>query len=238
MSELLRLKVSRTLQTFLSGTLIMATAGCSVFGIQSVKEPSFRTILEEDEYSIREYDEYVIVSTLVGGNLDAAGNKAFKRLFAYISGANSSKTKITMTAPVLAGVGDGSFQAPLDTTSDQSRRKKIRGEKIAMTAPVIAEKQNNLWKFSFVLPAKYKLDDAPIPTSSNLELSKVEKQKVAVKRYSGSWNEKNRQVQSKKLLDWVKDNKLVATSGVVSAGYNPPWTLPFLKRNEVMVSIK
>jgi hypothetical protein len=197
------------------------TTGCSVFGIRTSEEPNYMLIGGYGQFEIREYEEFVVVETDVNASYTEAGNIAFKKLFAYISGENLSKTKIAMTAPVISKNGNA-----------------LAGEKISMTSPVLGKRQAEGWRYSFVLPAIYTLDNAPLPSNPEVKLAVIPRKKVAVIRYSGSWKEQTMREKSKELVKWVHANGLERLSRPRSAGYDPPWTLPFLRRNEIMIDVK
>ena len=195
--------------------------GCSVVGIRTTEEASYTVLAEYDQIEIREYKELVVVETDVDASYDKAGNIAFKKLFGYISGENVSQSKIAMTAPVIS-----------------KERNADTGEKVAMTSPVIGEKQGQGWRYSFVLPAGYTLETAPLPTNPEVNLSLIPRKKVAVIRYSGLWREPAMREKSDELVEWIQTNGIERLSTPRSAGYDPPWTLPFLRRNEIMVDVK
>ncbi len=197
------------------------STGCSFFGIRNTEEAGYAVIVKRDQIEIREYDELVVVETFVNTGYEEAGNIAFKKLFAYISGENISKTKIAMTAPVMSRE---EFAAD--------------GEKVAMTSPVLGEKQGQGWRYSFVLPANYTPETAPLPTNPEVKLAVIPGKKVAVIRYSGSWKEQAMREKSEELIEWIRINGLERLSSPRSAGYDPPWTLPFLRRNEIMIDVK
>jgi len=201
--------------------VILLQSGCSLVGIRSTEEPNYSLLQNEDRFEVREYEALVIAETLVDSDFDDAGNIAFRRLFAYISGDNETAAEIAMTAPVMAHDENGSS-----------------GEKISMTAPVTGEETPRGWRFAFVLPSGYRLATAPVPGNPDVRLEQVPARKVAVLRYSGSWNETAYEDNLEKLQQWMRRNQLEADSLPRVAGYDPPWTLPFLRRNEVMIDIK
>ncbi len=201
--------------------LVVMLQGCSVFGIRSAEEAAYSVLQQQGDYELREYESLVVATTLVDSDFDEAGKLAFRRLFNYISGDNQSARKIDMTAPVLAAEN-----RPADT------------EKIAMTAPVIREKVDQGWRFSFVLPASYTLATAPLPIDERVNLEKIPSRKVAAVQYSGSWNQSRFDENTDSLLQWIAEQQLEPDSPPRVAGYDPPWTLPFLRRNEVLVDIK
>jgi len=190
-------------------------------GVRSTEEPNYSLLQNEGQYEVREYEALVIAETLVDAGFDDAGKIAFKRLFDYISGDNETAAEITMTAPVMA--------------LDENRSS---GEKISMTAPVTGQETPLGWRFAFVLPSGYTLATAPVPGNPEVRLEQVPARKVAVVRYSGSWNEMAYEENLKNLQQWMRQNQLDTDSLPRVAGYDPPWTLPFLRRNEVMIDIK
>jgi DNA gyrase inhibitor GyrI len=200
--------------------LSFLTTGCSFFGIRNTEEAGYAVIDKHDPIEIREYDELVVVETFVNTGYEEAGTIAFKKLFAYISGENILRTKIAMTSPVISKEGD----VPA-------------GDKIAMTSPVLGQRQDKGWRYSFVLPAGYTLENAPLPSNPEVKLAVVPKKKVAVIRYAGSWKEQTIREKSKELVEWIQANGLERLSGPRSARYDPPWTIPFLRRNEVMIDV-
>ena len=201
--------------------VILLQSGCSLVGIRSAEEPNYLLLQNEDRFEVREYEQLLLAETLVDSNFDDAGNIAFKRLFGYITGDNEAASEIAMTAPVMA--------------LDENRSS---GEKISMTAPVTGQETLLGWRFAFVLPSVYTLATAPVPSNPEIRLTQVPARKVAVVRYSGSWSETAYQENLKNLQQWVRQNQLETDGLPRVAGYDPPWALPFLRRNEVMIDIK
>ena len=201
--------------------VILFQTGCSLVGVRTTDEPGYSLLQSQDSFELREYETMVVAETLVDATFDDAGNIAFRRLFGYISGDNRSSSEIDMTAPVMAVDEDLSG-----------------GQKISMTAPVTGQETALGWRFAFVLPSAYTLANAPEPTNPRVRLAQVPARKVAVVRYSGSWSEAAYQENLALLQAWMKQNQLEADSQPRVAGYDPPWTLPFLRRNEVLIDLK
>ena len=200
--------------------VVLFQTGCSLVGVRTTDEPSYSLLQSQDEFELREYETMVVAETLVDATFDDAGSIAFRRLFGYISGDNRSSTEIDMTAPVIAVDEDLSG-----------------GQKISMTAPVTGQETTLGWRFAFVLPSAYTLANAPAPNNPQVRLAQVPARKVAVVRYSGSWSEKAYQENLELLQQWMQQNRLEAASLPRVAGYDPPWTLPFLRRNEVLIDV-
>jgi hypothetical protein len=195
-------------------------SGCSVFGLNTVEEAPYVVLMADDNYELRLYEPMVIAETYINGDFDEAGNQAFRKLFGYISGDNAASSEIAMTAPVIADPGESG-----------------NGEKIDMTVPVLEQKNEQGWRYMFVLPAGYSIQTAPEPLNEDVKLSSQPEKRVAVIRYSGTSDEKVIDEKTIQLRQWIAANDLAPVSEPRWAGYNPPWTLPFLRRNEVMIDV-
>ena len=192
--------------------------GCTVIGIRNYEILSYRTLLKEREFEIRAYDNYLTASVESEGSYEDSSDSSFNLLFKYISGDNVSREKIEKTAPII-------------------KRKKLK-EKIEMTAPVFQKKEGNRWTMFFVLPSKYNLENVPVPSDPRVVIKLIKSQKAAVVQYSGIMNDEKIKINSLKLLKWVNRKKYRMIGVPYSAGYDPPWTIPFLRRNEILVQIR
>ena len=202
------------------GTLLvipLLASACSVVGIRTVEEAGYAVIAEEGAFEVRDYGPLVVAETRVEGGMGENQNRAFFRLFDYISGENEVGQEIAMTAPV--------FQQP-------------EGTKIAMTAPVFQERTESGWSMAFVLPREFSLETAPRPTSAAVVLREVPATRMAVVRYSGLRSEQALERHTERLLAWISEQELETRSGPRSAAYDPPFTVPFLRRNEVLIEVE
>jgi hypothetical protein len=187
----------------------------------SYEEPGYAVVSRTGDVEYRRYDGYLVAETIVEGaaDFDSAGNEGFRRLFRYIAGGNTARSKIAMTAPV---------------TQESPDRK---GEKIAMTVPVQQAGSDAGWRIAFMLPRQYTLETAPVPADSRVRVRAVPGRLVAVLRYSGRWTESNFLEHREDLLTSLSE-KGIGTSGEPwLARYNAPFSVPFLRRNEVLVEV-
>jgi len=111
-------------------------------------------------------------------------------------------------------------------------------EKIAMTAPVYANLDGELHAIAFVMPKTYKLDSLPIPKDSRVKLVKIPEKKMAVLRFS--WISSGKRVKrlKNKLLLILASDEIKVTGTPSYAGYNAPWSPPWMARHEILVEIK
>ncbi len=199
--------------------------GCSVVGVRTTEEAVYTLVKQENDFEIRQYASVMAVQTYVDQeDFDDASGIAFRRLFDYITGNNLSTDDIAMTAPVIA-----------------SPAAANKSQKIAMTSPVIAtpKKTNETgWTLSFVLPASFTAANSPSPTDPSVKLTELPEKTVAAIRYTGLWDNERFETQTEMLHNWLKDNGYQSISGPSYAGYDPPWALPFLRRNEVLIDVQ
>lgn len=200
--------------------LALILQGCSIFGIRSSEEAAYKIVLTDGPFEIRQYAKVMMVETSVtASSFEEATDVTFNRLFDYISGENIQNEDVSMTAPVFS-----------------SRS----GEKIEMTSPVLSSvsgSKESTWTLAFVLPDHYQKSNAPKPSDPNVVLVEQPEKRVAVVSFSGLWDQERFDQESKKLQSWIRENGYTSVGPDFFAGYDPPWTLPFLRRNEVMRTV-
>jgi len=130
-------------------------------------------------------------------------------------------------------IGEG-FQLLADYIFGNNVVKK----NIAMTAPVQKQLTDNTWQISFVMPSEYKMDTLPKPLNDRVTLKKIPAKQFVVITFSGTNSDKNVKEHEEKLMKYIKSNNLSVTGSSKYAFYNPPWTLPFMRRNEIMIEIQ
>ena len=182
----------------------------------ATEEAPSTVIKTDDIFELREYAPQVLAEIIVDGDLEGAGNKAFRPLFRYISGDNKSRGKIAMTAPV---------------------SQEQKGEKISMTAPVSQQSVQGKWAVSFMMPASYTMETLPTPDDSSITLRQVPARRIAAVRYSGFWSQEKYLLHKEKLEKWIKDNRFTVTGEPIWARYNAPFTPWFLRRNEILIPV-
>lgn len=109
--------------------------------------------------------------------------------------------------------------------------------KMEMTAPVLQEQDMDKWKVRFVMPKKYSLETLAKPNSKDIVLISLPARRLAVIRFSGLANDETIKRRTNQLKAYILAETLKPMGEPILAFYNPPWTLPFLRRNEVMIEI-
>lgn len=202
--------------------LALLWVGRRVLVASQVEEPAYQRLAQYDGFELREYAPTVVAATEVQGDFRQSLDEGFRRLAGYIFGGNRRQQEISMTAPV----------------SLQRTPPSEQGERISMTAPVSAERQEQGWRVTFVMPSEYTLETLPQPVDERVRLEPVPARKVAVLRFSGRATEDMAEAHKAELLQRLEGQGLRATGQPVLAQYNPPWTPPFLRRNEILVPVE
>jgi effector-binding domain-containing protein len=184
--------------------------------MSAVEKPKYTIVERIEEVEIRDYPPMIVAEVEVSGERKVAINQGFRRIANYIFGDNSPTQKIEMTAPVT---------------------QQASGEKIAMTAPVLQEAASDLWKVRFIMPGSYRLETLPTPNDKSVKLIALPPQRYAALGFSGLASEDAIAAQKRLLFDTLAKHGVSTQGEAVLAFYNPPWTLPFLRRNEILVKV-
>ncbi|KAL0844476.1 hypothetical protein Bca101_017722 [Brassica carinata] len=198
-----------------------------VFGKIAVETPKHTVVKSGDGYEIREYPPAVAVEVTYDpsefkGDKDGGFMVLAKYIGVFGKPENQKPEKIAMTAPVITK----------------------EGEKIAMTAPVVTkegggEKKKKTVTMQFLLPEMYKkAEDAPRPTDERVVIKEEGGRKYGVVTFGGTAVESVVSEKVKKLRRDLERDGFKITGDYVLARYNPPWTLPPFKTNEVMIPVE
>jgi hypothetical protein len=182
------------------------------------EEPHFLGQPLTGDVEIRKYGPRIAAETTVEDGEDRARNVGFRRLARYIFGANHHDQEIAMTAPVA---------------------QQSVGNEIAMTAPVAQSRDaSGRWTIRFFMPSKWTLDTLPDPDDDDVSLVEVPGETVAVLRFSGNRGPKAVADHTDRLLKILSNNGIEPAGDAVAWFYDPPWTLPFRRRNEIAIPLR
>jgi hypothetical protein len=203
--------MKRKTMIYLSITAIFVLAGIFAWNTMTraaYESAEYKVVESDGKFEVREYPDLMLVATKT--KLDAQGRDgSFMKLFRYISGANESDKKISMTTPVF----------------------------------MENDKSDSAVQMGFVMPKDIALDGVPAPTGEGVDVRKRTGGRFAVLRFSGQLSVQSAKESETKLRTWMATKDLVAddsfeSSGVETAGYDPPFTPGPLRRNEVLIRLK
>merc|ERR1712137_791789 len=215
----------------------------SLFGKINVEQAKYTTEQEYDGWAIRLYQKAMAITTDCGSSLDDDKNKeAFKRLAGYIGVMSSprnerrqgeGKEKISMTAPVV------------NATEVLDENDTEKGE---MPHPLTNSVSGDVHHMAFILPSDYTIENAPNPTDSRVHLKELPPQRKAALTFSGTCSEDTARSKAEELLKQLREANIAldhSTEEKINnkkqyyevARYNPPWTIPFLRTNEVLIPL-
>ncbi len=188
--------------------------------VMAIEEPKYTVVMTDGPGEVRLYAPVLVAETLVEGDMDQASGKGFRLIADFIFGNN----QIAMTAPV--------------SIEPQSA-------KIAMTAPVMLEPQSNAvdfqkaqqWLVKFVMPSQYTLASIPKPKNSAVTLRELPSKPYVVLTYSGFNTQSRVQAKTQEAVQWALQHHLVLAGVPQLSRYDPPWTLPMFRRNEIMIEV-
>ncbi len=183
--------------------------------LSDVEKPDYKVIQSEQNIEIRQYEPMIIAEVEVDGKREGAIGDGFRLLADYIFGNNTVQQVISMTAPV----------------------QQKENQKIAMTAPVQQQSTGKSWRMSFVMPSKYSMDSLPVPNNNRVRLKEILTKKFVVIEFSGTNSNENVTEHENQLMNYIEANQIKINGSPNYGFYNPPWSLPFLRRNEVMIEI-
>ena len=194
----------------------------------AIEEPKYEVLLTDKQFEVRKYAPVMVAETLVEGDMDDASSKGFRLIADYIFGnnqlPNATSSKIAMTAPVIL---------------------EPQSSKIAMTAPVTLEPQSadanmqsaKQWLVQFVMPSQYTLATIPKPKNNAVSLREIPSKHYAVLKYSGFNTVARVQARTQEARELAIKNNLKMIGQPQLSRYDPPWTLPRLRRNESMIEV-
>lgn len=183
----------------------------------AIDEPSYTVLQTNDVFEVRQYAPYLVAEVAVPGPVDEAGSQGFKLLGGYIFGKNKGERKLDMTAPVT--------------------QQAAPPVKLDMTAPVTQAATPGGFLVQFVMPKGYTLATLPEPLDARVKLREVPGSRVAVIRFSGSWSQSTYEEHLQKLRSALAAAGMATTGEPVSSRYNSPFSLPFLRRNEIWLNL-
>ena len=184
----------------------------------ATEEPDFELLERSGNFERRAYQPQIIAETNTTGPFNKASSAGFRILADYIFGNNTDSSgesgKISMTAPV--------------TLSPSSSR-------VAMNDHESIDHQDAAWRVQFMMPEGFTMETLPKPVDPSVSLRVIPAKEYAVIRFSGLAGERKIARKTQELENWMQGRSLESTQEPSLARYDPPWTPPFLRRNEILI---
>lgn len=204
----------RKLMTILA-TAFLLTPAAGAETYRGYETPAYKVERRIGTAEVRVYAPALVAEVTVRGTRQGAANRGFRILAGYIFGKNDGSARIDMTTPV----------------------GQARGEKIAMTTPVAQAGAEGLWTIRFTMPATYTRDTLPKARDPHIRFLDLPERRVLVLQFSG--------MPGDKVLAEAADRLrgIAAAAGLKPQGapeyqfYDPPLTLPWNRRNEVLFAL-
>ena len=201
---------------WIAGIVLLAlVAGAAAGPLMSrVEQPVYKIEASEGAFEVRSYGPVIAAEAVVEGERKTAISEGFRLIAAYIFGANKPNAKIAMTAPV------------------QQQKQTI-----AMTAPVTQQGAGNAWTVRFIMPKSWTMDALPTPNDMRVRLKPIPARRFAAITFSGTATNDVIEKKTEELRRYSSAHNLATVGEPLLAFYNPPWTLPLFRRNEVMLEL-
>ena len=216
------------LHFFKKWALFVLTAAMSLPAMADLETPKYKILQAAEPFEIRQYEPYMVAEVLTEGERDDAVNAGFRLLADFIFGNNTVTKKIDMTAPVTQQSEKIDMTLPITQQST----------KIDMTAPVTQQAEADQWRITFTMPSQYTMQTLPKPNNDKVKIKTIPAKKFVVIVFSGTHSDSNIAEHQALLDQYVKDNKLKTRGTHLIAFYNSPWSLPFMRRNEVLLELR
>ena len=183
------------------------------------EQPAYTVEKRVGNLEVRSYPAMITAETTVfGAAWSESINEAFTRLAAYIFGENIDSEKFPMSAPVAA--------------------KEHVYEALPMSAPVTVRRESdNAVTLAFVLPLGRRASSLPKPIDTRISLVSHAARRVAAMRFSGFFDGRTARAKALELADRARSAGLIPRGEATFAAYDPPSTLPFLRREEVWIEL-
>ena len=197
--------------------LSVLALGAAMIGpiMSNVEVPAYKILKKDQNIEIRQYPPLIIAEVKTAGSRHASISDGFRILADFIFGNNEGEKQLSMNAPIT----------------------QQEGIKIAMTAPVQQEKTDAEWATSFIMPSKFSIDTIPNPINDRIKIIQIPSKRYAVITFAGRSTEENLTKHTTELEKYMNGSSYSKVGNAKYAFYNPPWTLPFLRRNEVQFEL-
>ena len=183
--------------------------------MSKVEQPAYVVERADGALEVRRYPALTVAQVAIPGARKAAIGDGFRAIAHYIFGGNASREKVAMTAPVLQR------HAPAGTDGGAT-----------------GSGTGGPWTIQFVMPRAFSLATLPKPDDPRVTLATQPAATYAVIRFSGLAGNATIAAKTRDLTSYIATEHLSASGPPILAFFDPPWILPFLRRNEIMIEVR
>lgn len=208
--------LTRSMISLCAACVCMLGAGSARAEEPQYELPRYKVVQKMGDFEIREYEPQLVAEVVMGGERCDAATRGFRALADFIFGENSKNTDMAMTAPVVQE------QAP----------NTVAGRSLLPVNP-----QEDVWVVRFMMPSQYTMETLPKPEDPRVHIATIPGQRTASVTFTGLWTDSNLEEHVKALEDFVSKHGLKTSSKPIYAFYNDPFTWPWSRRNEIIVTL-
>jgi hypothetical protein len=191
-----------------------------LLGYLDQSEPYYDVVIDGEHVQLRHYHVYHVARVRVESDEDDQNREtAYMRLLNYVLGRNSRKETIAPMAPLI--------------------QEDVAARMTALMRLETHEVDDHLTAFevSIILPNHLTAESAPLPLDPEIQIQRVKPHLTATVRFAGFCGKRKQTRLSKYLRLWLHDKGYMTASAPRLAKYNPPFTLPFMRRNELHIDV-
>jgi len=205
-------------KTLFAVVLVLCAGEMAMADTYNATETAHYTVQQSDgTVEVRDYAPRLMAEVTVPGSQSQAVSAGFRILAGYIFGGNEGAAKVAMTTPVAQAAASA---------------------KIAMTTPVAQAQAGDGWVVQFMMPSSYTVHTLPKAKDPSIRFVEVPAERQAVLRFSGLSGAGKLEGKTDELQAWMAAKGLKAIRGPRYFFYDPPWTLPWNRRNEVAFTVQ
>ena len=206
------MKITTALEQLVDAALhVVAPA----YARERTEQPAHEVLAEDGPFQHRRYAPMLVASVTVTGERDEATDEAFGQLASYIFASDREGEEIEMTTPVTQAVRGNDPMVTLAGGGTEAGRYAVR----------------------FIMPAKWTRETLPAPANPNIAIEELPSRDMAVITFSGRATDEAVREQTEALRDYMERHSLMADGTMEYAYYDPPFTPPPGRRNEVMMGV-
>lgn len=205
------------------------------------EQPTYEVVIDDEPFQLRRYAPMLVAAVTVTGERSEATDEAFGQLASYIFGTDREGEEIAMTTPVTQAVGDVTDAIAVDEEEVAAQASSESAPTPHGADPMVTvsgdPSQEGRYTVRFAMPARFTLETLPASTNPNIVIGVLAEREMAVVTFSGAASDESVREAEERLRGFLERRSLMPDGSLEYAYYDPPFTLPPLRRNEVMMGV-